>query len=222
LTSAQERSSTTNTLTYANDRSGNRTDGGTTYDAANQVSGWTYDAAGNLTNDGTTSYAYDALHRQVGTTTGGQTTTYDLTGAGLLRTRNDGPSSTDYGYDLAQPLPPVIFSNQLNGPQNRFMYAGADLLARLPLRPIDPAHWVEVDGLGSVRQDLDRSGALNNRLRQGPCSAARDRLTYSGGIGAITAQSNECYTNLRSIEPFVKGRGSRLPMWRSAVSACRC
>jgi hypothetical protein len=55
LTSAQESGSTTNSFSYAYDRSGNRTDGGNTSDAANQVSGWIYDAAGALTNDGVTT-----------------------------------------------------------------------------------------------------------------------------------------------------------------------
>jgi hypothetical protein len=43
VTGAQESGSTANTFTYADDRTGNRTDGGNTSDAANQVSGWTYD-----------------------------------------------------------------------------------------------------------------------------------------------------------------------------------
>jgi hypothetical protein len=29
-----------------------------TYNVANQVDGWTYDAAGNLTDDGTATYTY--------------------------------------------------------------------------------------------------------------------------------------------------------------------
>ncbi len=49
---------------YAYDLVGNRTGGtlngstaSTSYDAASQVVGWTYDQAGNLINDGTTSYS---------------------------------------------------------------------------------------------------------------------------------------------------------------------
>ena len=38
--------------------------------------GFTYDAAGNLTNDGTASYAYDALGRM----TGRDSTTYAYNG----------------------------------------------------------------------------------------------------------------------------------------------
>lgn len=55
---------------YGYDRAGNRTSvtvNGTTtttsYNAANQVIGLSYNAAGNLLNDGTTTYGYDALNR---------------------------------------------------------------------------------------------------------------------------------------------------------------
>ena len=37
-----------------------------TFNAANQVNGVTYDAAGNLTNDGTATYTYDALGPMIG------------------------------------------------------------------------------------------------------------------------------------------------------------
>jgi len=59
--------------TYTYDLAGNRTlvqiNGGTpattTYNAANQITnvGYSYDNAGNLIADGTTTYTYDALSR---------------------------------------------------------------------------------------------------------------------------------------------------------------
>ena len=62
---------TTATYSYAYDLAGNRTDATSNgvsvhrnYNAANQVSGWQYDAVGNLVNDGTTTYSYDALNQQ--------------------------------------------------------------------------------------------------------------------------------------------------------------
>jgi hypothetical protein len=57
LTGAAESPGTS--YTYAYDLAGNRTDGGRTYNAANQVNGFTYDNAGNLTGDSTATYAYD-------------------------------------------------------------------------------------------------------------------------------------------------------------------
>jgi uncharacterized protein RhaS with RHS repeats len=35
------------------------------YNGANQVIGWQYDAAGNLLSDGTHSYTYDPLNRLI-------------------------------------------------------------------------------------------------------------------------------------------------------------
>ncbi len=70
LTGAVERGATANSYAYTYDLAGNRTsatvNGVTTsqsYNAANQVVGWSYDAAGNLLNDGAMSYTYDALGR---------------------------------------------------------------------------------------------------------------------------------------------------------------
>jgi YD repeat-containing protein len=73
---------------YAYDDAGNRTGvwvNGTrtvtqTFNAANQVSGFSYDAAGNLTNDGTATYGYDALGRM----TIRNTTPYTYNGDGAL------------------------------------------------------------------------------------------------------------------------------------------
>jgi hypothetical protein len=47
-----------------------------TFNTANQIAGYSYDAAGNLTNDGTASYAYDVLGRM----TGRDSTTYTSNG----------------------------------------------------------------------------------------------------------------------------------------------
>jgi YD repeat-containing protein len=71
LTGADASSGTD--YSYAYDLAGNRTgaweDGVQTqdrsYNAANQVIGFSYDTAGNLISDGITTYTYDALHRQI-------------------------------------------------------------------------------------------------------------------------------------------------------------
>ena len=48
----------------------------TSYDAADEVVGWGYDAAGNLLSDGTTSYSYDALNHLTGASATGQSSSY--------------------------------------------------------------------------------------------------------------------------------------------------
>jgi len=71
LTGATETPGTTYDYTY--DLAGNRTEvrendalvADLRYNDANQVIGWSYDAAGNLLSDGTTTRSYDALNRLV-------------------------------------------------------------------------------------------------------------------------------------------------------------
>ena len=74
----------------------------TTYNLANQISnaGFTYDNAGNLTNDGTAAYTYDALNRT--TVRGG--TTYGYNGDGTLVSQATSGVTTRYTQDLAAPL----------------------------------------------------------------------------------------------------------------------
>ncbi|HZG65252.1 MAG TPA: hypothetical protein VEZ12_00815, partial [Herpetosiphonaceae bacterium] len=90
LTKAVESPGTT--YEYAYDLLGNRTEvktNGTVsesrgYNAADQVVGWTYDAAGNLLSDGTTNSTYDALSRMLTTTKGSEQRSYTYNGDGVL------------------------------------------------------------------------------------------------------------------------------------------
>ena len=94
---------------YQYDVAGNRTDVTTNgtltqhraYDAANQVQGGTYDAAGNLTGDGTSTNSYDALGRLTAGNVGAQGSTYSYNGDGTLVGQASGGVATDYAQDLA-------------------------------------------------------------------------------------------------------------------------
>jgi hypothetical protein len=116
----------TRVVTYAYDLAGNRTDvwqnGALVehrdYNAANQVNGWTYDNAGNLLNDGTTTYRYDALGRM----TARGTTSYTYNGDGVLVF--DG--TTRYAQDLAAPLSQILQTTQGSATTK---YYGLDRLA---------------------------------------------------------------------------------------------
>ena len=108
LLSAQESGATTNQFVYSYDLAGNRTDDGRTYDAADQVNGWAYDDAGNLKSNGTTSYNYDALNRVKDYTTSGQTRTNSYNGDGTLVAQVNGRTTTRYTQDLASPLSQVL------------------------------------------------------------------------------------------------------------------
>jgi RHS repeat-associated protein len=99
------------TYSYAYDRYGNRwqQSGGTVnwsqaFDNNNHIVGWSYDAAGNLLNDGSHSYTYDAEGRLLsvdgGSSNGGTTYTYDTFGQRVTRTSaSDGAHG--FTYDRA-------------------------------------------------------------------------------------------------------------------------
>jgi YD repeat-containing protein len=116
LTKAVESPGTT--YAYAYDLAGNRTEvtvNGTvtehhTYNAANQVVGWTYDAAGNLLSDGATTSTYDALNRLL--TASGQTRAYTYNGDGALDSEMANGTTTRYAQDLASPLTQVFETTQ--------------------------------------------------------------------------------------------------------------
>jgi hypothetical protein len=60
------------------------------YSAANQVVGWTYDAAGKLLDDGATQSTYDPMDWLMMPTSGGQTRSYIYDADGTLATQTTG------------------------------------------------------------------------------------------------------------------------------------
>jgi RHS repeat-associated protein len=149
--------------TYAYDDAGNRTDvwrNGTLlahqdYNAANQVLGWSYDPAGNLLNDGATTYAYDALNRL--TRRGSTTYTYDDDDQLIY----DG--TTRYVQDVAAPLSQVLQTTQ--GVTTTDYLYGMDRLAAVTGAT---RTWYGGDGLGSVRQTFNDAGIVQGSTNYDP------------------------------------------------------
>ena len=104
-------SSNSQAFTYAYDRFGNRWQQNVTlgsgpapsytFDANNHIigSGISYDAAGNVTNDGTHSYTYDAENRIASVDAGG-TASYVYDGGGERIRKTSSSGTVDYVYDL--------------------------------------------------------------------------------------------------------------------------
>jgi RHS repeat-associated protein len=161
LTDAVENPGTA--FKYAYDLAGNRTDvwqngllvQHQAYNAANQVEGWTYDEAGNLTSDGTMLFTYDALNRM--STRG--TTSYTYNGDGVLV--YDG--TTRYTQDLAAPLSQVLQTTQ-GGTTSNYLYGRERLASTIG----GTRTWYAADALGSVRQTLSDSGAVLGMVNYDP------------------------------------------------------
>ena len=150
LTEAAESPGAVYTYTY--DLAGNRTSAwvdsllvqSASYNDANQVVGWTYDATGNLISTGVVTYTYDALNRQIAR----DSVAYDYNGDGVLVALDDG-ALTRYVQDLASPLPVILddgAAQYVYGHERLFGDDGSDRT------------WYLGDALGSVRMTLDAAG----------------------------------------------------------------
>ena len=171
----------------------NRTDGGRTYNAANEVVGFTYDDAGNLLNDGSTSYTYDALGRL--TQQGG--TSYTYNGDDVFV----GRGSTTYTQDLLAPLEQV-----LNDGTTNLMYGHTRITS-------GTGTWYQHDGLGSVRAVLDGAGAVQTTTSYDPwgvpTAGSTDPFGFTGELQfgeQVHLRARWYHTNLgtfTSRDPFV-------------------
>jgi RHS repeat-associated protein len=172
----------------------------TSYNAANQVTnaGYSYDAAGNLLNDGTTSHVYDALHRV--TSSGGVSSTYN--GDGVLVQRG----ATRYTQDLAVPLAQI-----LNDGATTYVYDHGS--TRLLADDGSARTWYVGDALGSVRMTLDDAGTALGSVGYDPWGAPQGELLGAFGFtGALQdGASNLLYLRARWYDPGQSTFTSRDP-----------
>jgi YD repeat-containing protein len=109
-----------------------------------------YDANGNLTGDGATTYAWDARDQLIGIAAG-MPASFQYDGLGRRRTRTVGTSTTGFHYDginLVQELSGAVPSaNILTGLEIDDAVARTDATGM---------HSVLVDGLGSARERRER------------------------------------------------------------------
>lgn len=149
------------TYRYAYDQAGNRTgvwrDAAPveqrTFDASDQVAGWSYDATGNLLGDDVATYTYDALQRLTSATQAGTTQTNSYNGDGLLTAQSVGASTTRFTQDLTASYPNVLATHDDDGATQYLFGRG-----RLAERDANTIAWHVTDQQGSVRQLLDARG----------------------------------------------------------------
>jgi RHS repeat-associated protein len=199
LTGATESPGTTYTYTY--DLAGNRTGvwvNGTqvvsqTFDAANQVVGWTYDAAGNLLDDGTSQSSYDPMGWLMATTSGGQTRSYAYDADGTLATQTTSGSTISYTQDLAAPLSQVL--QITDGVTTTEYLYGAERLAAVKG---GTRTWYGGDALGSVRQTLSDTGTSLGSVNYDPWGTVESGTVPTFGFTGELQDVTTGLVNLRA------------------------
>jgi RHS repeat-associated protein len=141
----------------------------------NQLSGISYDAAGNVTNDGIGNQpTYDAENRIA--TDAGFTYSYDADG--MRMEKSSGTSGTMY---WPGPGGAMVAETDLTGTVNEeYIYLNGQRIARVD-RPSGTVHYYFSDTLGSAGVIADTSGSVQQRYFYYP---------YGGIVASIGSDSN--------------------------------
>ncbi len=125
--------------------------------SGNRVAQYTYDAAGNVYNNGTDVFSYDDENRieEVQTTGGSTVATYVYNALGERVEKTTSSTSVYYVYDLAGRVVAVL--NSTGGWERGEVYAGGMHVATYVN---NKTYFTNSDSLGSARVQTDSSGAL--------------------------------------------------------------
>jgi RHS repeat-associated protein len=203
LISAVETGATSNSYAYTYDNAGNRLTssctGGPacppntthTYNAANQVDGWTYDNVGNLLNDGSCTggpacppNTYDPLNRL----TARSGITFSYNGDGTLVSQLTGGTTTRYTQDLASPL-----SQILGDGTSTYIYGMDRLYSEVGI----VRSWYTADALGSVRAITSNAGIASAVANYDPYGQVQSGNVGSFGFTGELQQGNSVYLRAR-------------------------
>ena len=150
-----------------------------TYDAASRLTSvngvqYSWDANGNLLDDGVNTYTYDHANRLMGVTDGTDTYSFAYNGLGDRLQQTVGGVTTNYTLDLNAGLTQVLADGT-----NTFLY-GLGRVAQYS-QPLLQDTWAYhlPDALGSVRQLVDAAGAI---------SAAQSFEPYGEALAAFGSQ----------------------------------
>jgi RHS repeat-associated protein len=155
-------------ITFTVDAWGNMNESGTSnfaqpFDVTNRMQGWSYDAAGNLLNDGSHVYTYDAESRIK--TVGGNAATYTY-GPGGERVRKDTASgSTEYIYFGGGVIAEL---NPATGAWTDYIFASGKRGAKDTSNNGSGAQYYHGDHLGSTRIMTDATGTVISSCTYAP------------------------------------------------------
>jgi RHS repeat-associated protein len=164
----------------------------TTYNFANQItnSGYSYDNAGSLINDGSAAYTYDALSRM----TARGTTTYTYNGDGTLIAQAISGVTTRYTQDLASPLTQILQTKVGAATGTDYVYG----LNRLASQGGSTTTWYASDALGSVRRTFNTAATPLGVINYDPWGTPESGSVPAFGFTGELQDTTTGLVNLRA------------------------
>jgi RHS repeat-associated protein len=176
---AQVNAGTSTVTLMARDASGNQTTQQYEVDTSGSTTGYTYDANGNLTSDGTKTYVWNALNQLVevkeGTTT---VATFEYDGKGRRTEKTADGVTRAYIYDVED-----IVEERISGSSSDTIryYHGARIDEPLARKDSsDVVTYYLADHLGSVVQETSESGSVSLEREYDPWGQLLQGSTTSG------------------------------------------
>jgi RHS repeat-associated protein len=124
----------------------------------NRISGYSYDAAGNMTSDASHTYTYDAENRLTAVD-GGTTAAYVYNSSGQRIAKTTPAGTTEYLYDQSGNVVSEI--NTSAQPATNYVYFNGSLLAEYEN---STTYFIHKDHLGSTRVMTNVSGGVTNSM----------------------------------------------------------
>ncbi|MEM8531768.1 MAG: RHS repeat-associated core domain-containing protein [Chloroflexota bacterium] len=195
------------------------------YDASDRLAGatYTYDAAGNLTSDGITTYTYDTANRLIQTNTAGQISSYTYDGHGNLIGVSENGVTKALVPDESLVLPVTLGEiDTASGAMKLYAYTPNGQLAAF--QENDTVIYPLVDHQGSIRHLVDRYGTLSDSVHYDAWGTVRQgenslNLGYTGermnADGTIFLRARHYQPALGrflqrdTIDPGLLGRGTQ-------------
>ena len=165
------------------------------YAANNQISGYSYDAAGNLLNDGVHSYTYDAENRIIAVD-GGSTATYLYDPEGRRKLKTIGTTTTSFIYDLDGRVI-ADYQTPPGGWWAGYVYANGQFIAEYA---DSTTYFIQTDHLGSTRLVTAMNQSVLDSL---------DYLPFGEQIQGDTYTSHKFTGKMRDSESNLDEFGAR-------------
>jgi RHS repeat-associated protein len=195
----------------------------------NRIDTYSYDAAGNLLNDGTHSYTYDAENRIVCVDSGTAIYVYDANGQRVRKTTGASSCTSttsgtkvDYLYDLEGHQ---VSEVSATGAWNRGeVYVGGRHLATYSGGASGATYFIHADWLGTERARSTVAGAVCETMTSLPFG---DGLATSGSCGDpsplhFTGKQHDAETNLDDFDARYYSSGLArfmIPDWAAKATA---
>jgi RHS repeat-associated protein len=192
-------------LTYTYDAAGQRTSVGgsfartglpaaltsATYDAANRIDSWdsasfTYDLNGNLTDDGTNTYTWNARGQLAGLS-GGVSASFAYDGVGRRRGKTIGGSTTNFVYDGLN----FVQEQASGGTATANLLTGLGIDETFVRTDANGASTLLTDALGSTLELADGSGTLQTHYMYEPFGGTSSTGTVSTSAQQFTRREND-------------------------------